>query len=171
MNPFDWSLPIGITWLILFGIIIVRAGGTFLLGRLARKGMTRIDRVERIMARPKYRRAEELIDRWGAPAIVLSFLTVGIQTVVNLAAGTSGMRWRSYLPALAGGGSLWALIYSTVGLVGLTSLGRAFVREPGLTIGLGACVCLAIGGLVVGLRRTDDGEHLRNPVAGNAPLL
>ena len=152
MNPLSWSFPIAVTWLIMFGIIIVRAGGTFLLGRLARRGIRRFERIERIMAGAKYRRAEATIDRCGAPVVALSFLTVGLQTVINLAAGTTGMRYRRYLPALAIGGSVWALIYSTAGLMGIRALIDAYAVEPGLTVGLCACVLMAIGGLFVGLR-------------------
>lgn len=164
MNPLDWSLPIAVTWLILFGIILARAGGTYLLGRLARKGMQRIDRVERIMSGPRYRRAEAMIERFGAPVVAVSFLTVGLQTVVNLAAGTTGMSARRYVPALILGGSLWALIYSTVGLIGFRALAMAYAAAPGLTVGLGVFFVLAIAGLVIGLRRGDgapksgDGE-------------
>lgn len=164
MNPLDWSLPIAVTWLILFGIILARAGGTYLLGRLARKGMQRIDRVERIMSGPRYRRAEAMIERFGAPVVAVSFLTVGLQTVVNLAAGTTAMSARRYVPALILGGSLWALIYSTVGLIGFRALAMAYAAAPGLTVGLGVFFVLAIAGLVIGLRRGDgspksgDGE-------------
>ena len=153
MNPLDWSFPIAVTWLIMFGIIICRAGGTFLLGRLARKGIRRFDRIEKIMSGPKYRRAEDTIDRFGAPVVALSFLTVGLQTVVNLAAGTTGMRYRRYVPALAVGGSLWALIYSTVGFLGFKAVAKAYHAEPGLTVGLALVFVVAIIGLVIGLRK------------------
>ena len=153
MNPLDWSFPIAVTWLIMFGIIICRAGGTFLLGRLARKGIRRFDRIEKIMSGRKYRRAEDTIDRFGAPVVALSFLTVGLQTVVNLAAGSTGMRYRRYVPALAVGGSLWALIYSTVGFLGFKAVAKAYQAEPGLTVGLALVFVVAIIGLVIGLRK------------------
>ncbi len=156
MNPLDWSFPIAVTWLIMFGIIICRAGGTFLLGRFARRGIRKFHRVERIMGGPKYRRAEDTIDRFGAPVVALSFLTVGLQTVVNLAAGTTGMRYRRYIPALVVGGSLWALIYSTVGFLGFTAVARAYRAEPGLTVGLGLVFVIAIIGLLIGLRGDRD---------------
>ena len=159
MNPLDWSFPIVVTWLILFGIILARAGGTFLLGRLARRGIRRIERVDRLMSGPKYRKAEGLIERFGAPVIALSFLMVGVQTVINLAAGTSGMSYRRYIPALVIGGSVWALIYSTVGLIGFKALAAAYDAQPGLTVGLGACFVLAILGLVVGLKKKDESPH------------
>lgn len=153
MNPLDWSFPIAVTWLIMFGIIICRAGGTFLLGRLARKGIRRFDRIEKIMSGSKYRRAEDTIDRFGAPVVALSFLTVGLQTVVNLAAGSTGMRYRRYVPALAVGGSLWALIYSTVGFLGFKAVAKAYQAEPGLTVGLALVFVVAIIGLFIGLRK------------------
>ena len=153
MNPLDWSFPIAVTWLIMFGIIICRAGGTFLLGRLARKGIRRFDRIEKIMSGSKYRRAEDTIDRFGAPVVALSFLTVGLQTVVNLAAGSTGMRYRRYVPALAVGGSLWALIYSTVGFLGFKAVAKAYQAEPGLSVGLALVFVVAIIGLVIGLRK------------------
>lgn len=156
MNPLDWSLPIAVTWLILFGVILARAGGTYLLGRLARRGMQRIERVERIMSGPRYRKAEAMIERFGAPVVAVSFLTVGLQTVVNLAAGTTGMSARRYVPALVLGGSLWALIYSTVGLIGFRALALAYEAAPGLTVGLGVFFVLAIVGLVIGLKRGDE---------------
>ena len=153
MNPLDWSFPIAVTWLIMFGIIICRAGGTFLLGRLSRKGIRRFDRIEKIMSGSKYRRAEDTIDRFGAPVVALSFLTVGLQTVVNLAAGSTGMRYRRYVPALAVGGSLWALIYSTVGFLGFKAVAKAYQAEPGLTVGLALVFVVAIIGLFIGLRK------------------
>ncbi|MBM6592330.1 VTT domain-containing protein [Brevibacterium sp. RIT 803] len=156
MNPLNWSFPIAVTWLILFGIILARAGGTFLLGRLARKGIRRIERIDTIMSGPKYRKAEAMIERFGAPVIAVSFLMIGVQTVLNLAAGTSGMSYRRYLPALVVGGSLWALIYSTVGLIGFKALATAYQAEPGLTIGLGAVFVLAILGLFIGLKKKDE---------------
>lgn len=96
-----------------------------------------------------------MIERFGAPVVAVSFLTVGLQTVVNLAAGTTGMSARRYVPALILGGSLWALIYSTVGLIGFRALAMAYAAAPGLTVGLGVFFVLAIAGLVIGLRRGD----------------
>lgn len=153
MNPLEWSFPIAVTWLIMFGIIIARAGGTFLLGRLARTGIRKIERVDTIMSGPKYRKAEGMIERFGAPVIAVSFLMIGVQTVLNLAAGTTGMSYRRYLPALAVGGAMWATIYSTVGLIGFKALAAGYEAAPGLTIGLSVCFALAIVGLVIGLKK------------------
>ncbi|MCI4010219.1 VTT domain-containing protein [Brevibacterium sp. ZH18] len=159
MNPLDWSFPLAVTWLIMFGIILVRAGGTYLLGRLARRGIRRVDRIDAIMSGPKYRKAEAMIDRYGAPVIAVSFLMIGVQTVLNLAAGTSAMSYRRYVPALVVGGSVWALIYSTVGFIGFKTLAMAYASAPGLTIGVSVCFLLAVGGLIIGLKKSPEQEE------------
>jgi membrane protein DedA with SNARE-associated domain len=156
MNPLEWSFPIAVTWLIMFGIIIARAGGTFLLGRLARTGIRKIERVDKIMSGPKYRKAEGMIERFGAPVIAVSFLMIGVQTVLNLAAGTTGMSYRRYIPALAVGGAAWATIYSTVGLIGFKAVAAGYKAAPGLTIGLAICFVLAIVGLFIGLKKPNE---------------
>ena len=168
MNPLHWSFPIAVTWLILFGIILARAGGTFLLGRLARTGLRRIDRVDRLMSGPKYRKAEFMIERFGAPVIAVSFLMIGIQTVLNLAAGTTGMSCRRYLPALAVGGAMWATIYSTVGLIGFKALVAGYQATPGLSVGLAVVFVLAIVGLVIGLKKPAPSAEA---APGSSPTL
>lgn len=163
MNPADWPLPLYVVWLIMYAVIIFRAGGTFLLGRLARRGVSRIGRINRILSSQRYQRAERILRRYGASAVAVSFLLIGVQTVVNLAAGSIGMSLRRYLPALGLGGAVWALIYSTVGLVGISALLQAYRQNPAVTLGLTAVFIAAIIGLTIGLRdRTDeeDGDVL-----------
>ena len=81
---------------------------------------------------------------------------IGIQTVLNLAAGTTGMSYRRYLPALAVGGAMWATIYSTVGLIGFKALAAGYQAAPGLTVGLAVCFALAVVGLVIGLKKPHE---------------
>src|SRR5699024_8586063 len=92
-----------------------RAGATYLVGRRARR-VARRGRVAAFLESPGVTRASELINRWGAPVVALSFLTVGFQTAANAAAGLTGMPAKRYLPALAIGGLAWALIYAPGGL-------------------------------------------------------
>lgn len=133
-NPMSWDGPWIWVWLGLYVIIFCRAGGTYLLGRLVRNGVTRIGAIQRIMASSLYQRAERVLDRWGAPAVAVSFLTIGFQTVINLASGVIRMRWYRYLPALLIGGALWATIYTTIGSVSITAIGIAYNRWPAPTI-------------------------------------
>jgi membrane protein DedA with SNARE-associated domain len=61
-------------------------------------------------------RAEGWVRRFGPPAVALGFLTVGVQTAINAAAGMLRMPLRRFLPAVAVGALLWAVLYTTVGL-------------------------------------------------------
>lgn len=109
----EW--PVAALYAFLFAGAMVRANATYWLGRGARhKGED--SRAARYLSNPVVRRAETLVARFGAPLVSLSFLTVGVQTAVNLAAGVLRMPlWRYEIAAVVGS-LAWAAIYSTVGL-------------------------------------------------------
>ena len=67
----------------------------------------------------------------------LSFFTIGVQTMVNLAAGVTRMPLRRYLPAVAVGCVAWAFIYGTVGFMGWVGLQELWVRSPAAVIVVG----------------------------------
>lgn len=135
MDPTSWNLPFPMVVAALFVIVMVRANGTYWIGRAAAGG-ARKTRASTFIDRPAYRRAERLIDRWGAPAVTLCFLTIGVQTMVNFVAGASRMALRRYLPAVVLGSLIWALVYATVGVAGWTALTLLYAKSPGLAIGL-----------------------------------
>lgn len=137
------GLPFPLAVSMLFVIVLLRAGGTYALGRVARSGASRT-RVQRLAESPRFERAQELLARWGAPVVVLSFLTVGFQTLVNLAAGIGRMPLRRYLPALVIGGALWAVLYATVGFVTFAALARLYQLSP---VGAVAGGLVLVGGL------------------------
>ena len=130
-------------------VVHLRAGGTYALGRLARRAGDR-SRASGMLARPMVRRSEQLVGRFGPPAVSASFLTVGFQSAMNLAAGFLRMPLRHYLPALTVGALVWAGMYLSVGLAVL----RAWNADGGGTT-LVALVVLAVlvGGLAVVVRR------------------
>ena len=124
---------------------MLRAGSTYLVGRLAAYG-ARKTRLARLLDSPAFAAASARVDRYGAPVVGLSFLTIGFQTLANLAAGATRMRWIHYLPALALGGLAWALIYATIGTVGLDLFGRLYALSPvGAISALVAVVALIAG--------------------------
>lgn len=143
-NPLTWDGPWIWVWIALFAIVFLRAGGTYLIGRAARAGIARISTVKRIMKSTVYQRAERALDRWGPPAVAVSFLTIGFQTAVNLAAGVVRMRWYRYLPALILGGAIWATIYTTIGSVSVAALGIAYSRWPIATIAVSIVLAVAL---------------------------
>ena len=152
MDPATWNLPFPALVVALFAIVMLRANGTYWLGRLGTAGVRRT-RLARVLDSPGYTRASERIDRYGAPVVALSFLTIGFQTVANLAAGVTGMRLRHYLPAVTIGSIAWALLYATLGTVGLDLFGRLFAFSPVAAVALVVVVGLAVTAyLVVAIR-------------------
>lgn len=153
------GLPFPLAVGALFVIVLLRAGGTYALGRAARSGAGRT-RVQHLIDSPRFLRAQDLVARWGAPIVVLSFLTVGFQTLANLAAGVGRMPLRRYLPALALGGLLWAVLYATVGLITFAALAQLYAISPVGAL-LGAVVLVA--GLSAYVIRQVRGKRAETP--------
>ncbi|WP_422933231.1 DedA family protein [Sinomonas sp. P47F7] len=109
------ALPFEVAVVALFVIVLARTNATYWLGRALAAGYGKT-RLARRWDPSRLDGARRLIDRWGPFAIVLTFLTVGLQTAVNLAAGMSRMQLRYYIPATVVGSAVWALVYATVGL-------------------------------------------------------
>lgn len=143
MDPTSWNLPFPVVVAALFVIVMLRANGTYWLGRLGSAGARRT-RLARLLDSPGYVRATERIDRYGPPVVALSFLTIGFQTVANLAAGVTAMRLRHYLPAVTIGSVAWAFLYATLGTVGLDLFGRLYTLSPAAAIGFIVLVAAAI---------------------------
>lgn len=137
------SLPFGVALAALFAIVMIRVNVTYWIGRGAVAGLAHT-RLGTSLERPKAARAKALIQRWGPYAVVLSFLTIGLQTAINLAAGAARMPLRRYLPAAVAGSIIWALLYATIGLAALEAWLAVAAASP-----LGAAVAVAaVAGLV-----------------------
>lgn len=150
----DWiqSLPLLPAVGILYCVILLRAGGTYALGRGAHRLADR-GRVAEALRGPRVARAIAVVNRWGAPVVALSFLTIGFQTAANAAAGLTGMPLRRYLPALAIGGLAWAVVYATVGLAAIVLWAELFLASPWAAVALLLGVVAVVTGLA--LRRRD----------------
>lgn len=135
------GLPFPLAFGVLFAIVMLRANATYWLGRGAEAGAERT-RLSRTLASPRFRRAQQIVARWGAPIVTVSFLTVGIQTLINLAAGVARMPMRRYLPAVTLGSILWALLYATVGFVTVAAWLKLYELSPVAAI-VGTVVLLA----------------------------
>lgn len=152
MDPTSWDAPFWAIATGLFLIVMARANGTYWLGRLAARGARRT-RIAHAMRSAAYERAVERVTRWGAPVVTVSFVTVGLQTLVLLAAGALRMPLRRFLPAVVAGSIVWALLYATVGFVGFEAVGRLWAHSPALTVGLGALLVVGVG-LALATRRS-----------------
>ncbi|MFE5730055.1 DedA family protein [Streptomyces sp. NPDC056528] len=143
---------VALTAAALYVIVLLRAGGTFAVGWLAGAGARRSRFAGRISS-ARFLRAERAIQRWGAPVVAVSFLTVGFQTAANFLAGSMRMPLPRYLPALFVGGAAWALVYATVGLGVFEILARLFAERTALGVAAVAVLLLAVCGTVAHRRR------------------
>lgn len=141
------SLPFIWAYLILFGIVMARSNATYWLGRGVAAG-GRKTKLQKYLDSPAVGRAEKVIARWGALAVAVSFLTIGVQTAVNAAAGLGRMPLRRYIPATVVGSLAWAAIYATIGLAAFEAAVAAAAGSPfaliALILALGAIVFLII---------------------------
>lgn len=165
MDPTTWDLPFPIVVAALFVIVMGRANGTYWLGRAAAAGTART-RAGRLMQASGYLRAVRVLHRWGPPAVSASFLTIGFQTLINLAAGTTRMPLRRYLPAVTVGSVLWGFLYATVGFASVEAIQLLYATSPVLAIVAAATVAAALATyIVMTLRKTlgpadeADSEH------------
>lgn len=142
-NPLTWDAPYPIVVSALFVIVMLRANGTYWLGRAVTAG-ARHTRMAKLLDTRHYAAAVRWLNRWGAPAISLSFLTIGIQTMINLAAGVTRMPLARYLPAVTVGCIAWAFIYGTVGFVGWLAVQRLWAISPAAVLGVAAVVVAGI---------------------------
>lgn len=136
------GVPFWVVYLAAFCIVLVRAQATYWLGRGVARGTARSERVVEILTRPGAVAVIDRIHRWGPPAVTLSFFTVGVQTLVNLAAGYLRMPFGRYLVALLAGCVVWATIWTTVGTAAVNAAIAVGIRHPVtlVAIGVGAVV-------------------------------
>lgn len=117
------ELPFAIAFATLFVIVMLRANATYWLGRGALRGGKLSAKFAGYVDGRHMQRARRIAARYGVIAVPLSFLTIGIQTAINFSAGFTLMPLRRYLPAVTVGCLAWALLYSTVGMVGWAAIG------------------------------------------------
>lgn len=149
--------PFLVTVGVLFLIVLLRAQGTYWLGRLAAAGALRSRWADRITG-PRTTATIERLHRWGWPLITVSFLTVGMQTLVNAAAGLTRMAWPRYTAAMVPGCVAWALVYATVGFAAVEAALALAARSPWALVGV---LVLAVGLVCVLLYR----RHRRRAAA------
>ncbi|QDP95030.1 DedA family protein [Microlunatus elymi] len=140
-----WPYPLAVLVLTLGAF--VRGNLTYWLGRAAQAGAERT-RARRMIESAGFDRARRVINRWGPPAISLSFLTVGFQTLINLAAGVTKMPLRRYLPAVAIGAIIWGFLYATVGFVTVAAWLRLYELSPVIAVVALAVAALALAGFI-----------------------
>jgi membrane protein DedA with SNARE-associated domain len=155
--------PFGITFAVLFGIVFLRAQGTYWIGRAVTAGLLHT-RVALWMTNPRMTRAVDALNRWGLPVVTVSFLTVGFQTVLNAAAGLVRMPWLRYTVAMLIGCAAWAAIYATVGIAAFEASLALAARSPWALVGVLAAIFAVVVAVIVARgrssgRSTDTATH------------
>ena len=107
--------PVWLVFAALWAGAFARGTATYWLGRGVRAGGSR-SRWAGHLDGAVVQRAEGWVRRFGAPAVTLGFLTVGVQTAINASAGMLRMPQSRFLPAVTLGAALWSLVYTTVGI-------------------------------------------------------
>ena len=141
------SLPYPWVFLFFWCLAMMRSHTMYWIGRGITAGTAR-SRWVSLLESPVYARAQACSARWGVLAVPVSFLTVGIQSVIQLSAGVARMPLRRYVAATAAGAIAWAAVYTTIGMAILT----AWLTGP-----TGRLICLLMLtalALVVVIRRS-----------------
>lgn len=118
----------------------------FALGRRLGRGW--LERHGRwvLLTPPRLVRMDAFFDRFGAPAVGLARFVAGVRVVAAFAAGTSRMRWGTFLLFNVLGAVAWAV---AVGLVG-AALGHGYTAVAATGGRVGVVVVLAVLVLVGG---------------------
>lgn len=114
------SLPYPWVFLFFWCLAMMRSHTMYWIGRGITAGTARTRWVS-LLASPVYARAQAWSARWGVLAVPVSFLTVGIQSVIQLSAGVARMPLLRYVAATAAGAIAWAAVYTTIGMAILTA--------------------------------------------------
>lgn len=155
------SWPYAATLAFFFASALVRSNATYWAGRGLRAGGERT-RHSRHLDRPAVVAAERFVRRVGAPAVTLSFLTVGFQTAVIAASGALRMPLSRFLPAAVAGSAVWAVVYTTIGFA-VVEAWVTGAASPWLLLGLGLVATLWGATALVARRagRSADGHSER----------
>ncbi len=160
--------PFAVTVSVLFVIVLLRAQATYWLARGVRAGLLKTSLADRVTG-ARTERATIALHRWGPPVVTLSFLTIGLQTVVNAAAGLIRMPWIRYSVAMVIGCAAWAVIYATIGIAAVEASLALAARSPWALVGVLVLAAVAVGAVMV-LRRRRSREVDTAPAADSGPL-
>lgn len=156
------TVPVGIAVVLLFFIVLARSHATYWAGRGVTRGAqyvhesdrgfawwrSTIQHLERWTSTRAAQRGLDLVRRWGAVAVTLAYLTVGLQTAVFASAGLIRMRYLRFTIASIPGSIAWAVIWATVGFGAVWAGVRLFVASPVAGVAVVLLLAVAIGWVV-----------------------
>ena len=118
----EWIHSLSYPWVFLFFwcLGMMRSHTMYWIGRGVTVG-TAHTRWSSLLESPMYARAQSWSARWGVLAVPMSFLTVGLQSFIQISAGVARMPLRRYVVATAAGAIVWAAVYTTIGMAIVTA--------------------------------------------------
>ena len=164
----DWltGKPFALTFAVLFLIVLARAQATYWIARGVAAGVLHTRLAERL-SRPKVTKAIGQLNRWGLPLVTVSFLTIGLQTVINAAAGLIRMPWVRYTVAMVIGCVAWALIYATIGIAAFEAGVALAARSPWAMALVVVLVVAGGGAIMMVVSRRRRREVVSDPTGGH----
>jgi membrane protein DedA with SNARE-associated domain len=104
-------------------------------------------------------RAHRALERWGPVAVPVSFVTIGLRSAVQAAAGFARMRYATYTLVMLPGCAAWAALYTAIA-VAVSAFAQGFVWWATLLLSVALIAGIVV--LVIRRRRT-GGSSSRTP--------
>ena len=156
------GVSVGIAIAGLFLIVMARSHATYWAGRGVVRGAQEahesdaapgwwhgtMEKLEEWTGTNAARRGLDLVRRWGAPAITLAYLTIGVQTAVFAAAGLIRMPYLRFTLASIPGALVWAVVWATVGLGAVWGAVSLFATSPWAFVAAVVVLAATIGWVV-----------------------
>lgn len=145
------DLPFVALWIFFLFGGFARGNAMYAIGRGIAEGGRRSRFADRFTG-PGMVSAEGFVARWGMIGVALSYLTIGFQSMVQVAAGVMRMPLWRYEPAALVGSMAWATIYTTIGFAAWETTVALAARSPWAIL---VVALLLLGGATWwGLRRS-----------------
>ena len=142
----------------LFAVVFVEAQATYWIGRGIVAGALK-SRWRRRFEGPTMERAHFALEKWGPIAVPVSFVTIGLRSGIQAAAGFARMRYATYSLVMLPGCVAWAALYTAIA-VAVSSFAQGFVWWATVLMSVAL-----VAGLVVLVirRRRSGGSSARTP--------
>lgn len=177
MPSFLESLPFWIAFTLLFIGGMLRGQMMYWIGRATSKvtldhmaPSARIAKIRSWVDRGGADSGINAIHRWGAVMVPVSYLTVGFQSVVQVAAGLLQMNVLLYALAQIPGALAWAAIYSTIGFAAWGAIVSAAAGSPSGVIVV-VLIAIILVYFIIRRRRLRTGSVLTDEPVASVPKM
>jgi len=140
-------VTIAVVWICAWGGDTV----SFLLGRRLGRGFVIRHGPKVRITEARFRKVESYFERYGGRTILIGRFIGLVRALAPFSAGSSGMRYRGFLPYSVLGTGLWAAVFTMIGYFASQSIDQAARVAGRGTLYLGLAAAL-IAGLVVAVR-------------------